>query len=267
MGKRKGVGRGLEAYEVALIKNMRQRGMARDFIMSLIFRPGRVISPAAVGEVMKGKIGPEIAAATDQETDAFIQMRIAGTSRIGARDLGGPTSQTIVLEVLQAARTSDANYAALESRTLEFKERLPGDKASRCAIARTMAAFANTGGGYVIFGVQDDRAVIGLANAEQFQDVCDQLSDIVTECFSPALQWDKSVVAYGQQKLGVIYTYRAAIKPVVAMRDASDIQKSTIYFRYEGKSQRIEPGDLLEMLRQREQAAIAVASPPSEFHA
>jgi len=260
MSKKKGVGRGLEAYEVALIKNMRHRGLSRDFIMSLILRPGRVLTPAAVSEVLKGRIGPEIDDATDDETVAFIQRRITGSGPIKAEDLGGPTSQTVVLEVLRAAKTSDANYAALESRTLELKEQLPVDKSARCAIAKTIAAYANAGGGYLVFGVRDDREVIGLENPDDFPRICDQITDTMTECFCPAVWWDKNMMEYEGLKLGVIYTHRAPTKPVIAMRDASDIQKSAVYFRYEGKTQRIEPGDFLQMLHERDRAVAAQAS-------
>jgi hypothetical protein len=43
------------------------------------------------------------------------------------------------------------------------------------------------------------------------------------------------------------------------MRDSADIQKSAIYFRYEGKTQRIEPGDLIQMLHERDQLMAAAA--------
>lgn len=262
MGKKKGVGRGLEAYEVALMKNMRNRGMTRDFIMSLILRPGRTLTPAAISEVMQGKIGPDIDEATDAEADAFIQKRMNGVANISPDDLGSPTSQTVVLEVLRAANKSEGNAGALESRTLEFKEELPKDKAARCAIAKTIAAYANTGGGYVIFGISDDRTVVGISKTDIFSKYCDQISDIVTESFSPAVRWDKNVVQYKKKILGVIYVQKASDRPVVAVRDSEDIKKSTVYFRYEGKTQRIEPGDLLQMLSERDRlvAAAAVSS-------
>lgn len=66
MARRQGLGRGLEAFEVALIKNMRGRKMPRDYIMSFIVRPGRTTSPAAVDDVKRGRIGGEIEAAAIQ---------------------------------------------------------------------------------------------------------------------------------------------------------------------------------------------------------
>lgn len=263
MPERRGVGRGLEAYEVALIKNMDQREMTRDFIMSLVLRPGRVISPAAVNDVRKGKIGPGIDPATDAETDLFIQRRLAASRPISKQDLGGPTSQTVVADVLRAATASQINFAALESRSVEFKELLPSNREQRAAVARTMAAFANAVGGYVVFGISDDCKVVGLPEPTKFQRTCDEILDVATLCFSPAILWEKNVVRFREQSLGVIYVYEAPSKPVIAMSDANGITKSTIYCRYEGKSQRIEPGDLLHMLHERDRAVAAAAASAS----
>src|SRR5258708_7391945 len=121
MNERKNLGRGLDVFEVALIKNMRGRKMARDFIMSLIVRPGRVISPAAVGEVFSGKIGPDVSAATDAETDFFISRRLSGYRPVSDSDLGGPTSQTVLLEVLEASTPVPPTVPASESQRIVVK--------------------------------------------------------------------------------------------------------------------------------------------------
>jgi nucleoside 2-deoxyribosyltransferase len=49
-----------------------------------------------------------------------------------------------------------------ESEMVEFKTSLPGDK----VIARNLVAFANTSGGVMIIGVDDNGKVIGLADGE-----------------------------------------------------------------------------------------------------
>lgn len=264
MSKRKGVGRGLEAYEVALIKNMRQRAMTRDYIMSMIMRPGRVISPAAVDDVMKGRIGPGIRTASDVEADNFIRNRLSSYRPITEDDLGGPTSPTVVREVLRLALVSQAELSIFESNTIEFKELLPSSTEKSCAIARTMAAFANASGGYLIFGISDDRRIIGLSSANDFAKKCDQISDVATQYFCPEIAWAKAVVNYDEFTLGVIYVYPARIKPIVAMRQGAGIGKSTVYYRYVGKSQPIEPGDLLHLLHLRDRATVAAAASASE---
>lgn len=256
--KKKGLGRGLEAYEVALIKNMRQRKMPRDYIMSFIIRPGRVTSPAAVDDVAKGRIGGDIEAATDDETDLFISKRLGEARPISERDLGGPVTSSRVHEILRTANRLQKDFLALEDRFVEFKEDA-SSKISKHAIAKTMAAFSNTVGGYVFFGIGDDGSVPGLSLPATFPKFADAVSDIATEFFCPRIVWDKNVVRYKGKEIGVIYAYQSTQRPVIAMKDGTGIDKAAIYLRYEGKSQRIEPGDLIALLSE-----LRVQSPPSQ---
>lgn len=259
MPKKKGEGRGLEAFEVALIKNLRRRGLPRDYIMSLITRPGRVVSPAAVDEVHKGRLGGDIEPSSDAEADLFVQKRLAEVRPISERDLGGPASQIRVNEVLRLATVDQGLFPSFEGRIVEFKAEVPPTRDQAILVVKTMAAYANTGGGYIVFGIQDDRTVAGLREPEKFADRCDLISNVLTSCFCPAIEWDKNIVEYQTQKLGIIYVYEARQKPIVAMRDnGPKLIKSAIYFRYEGKTERIEPGDLLSMIAEiRRSAATA----------
>ena len=51
-----------------------------------------------------------------------------------------------------------------ESNTVEFKEAF--NKGNTAKYAKTMAAFSNNRGGYIIFGVKDNpRTVVGLSNS------------------------------------------------------------------------------------------------------
>ncbi len=62
-----------------------------------------------------------------------------------------------------AGRTSTGNLRSRESNTVEFKQSF--NKGSVAAYAKTMAAFANNSGGYIIFGITDTpRRIIGLKN-------------------------------------------------------------------------------------------------------
>lgn len=50
---------------------------------------------------------------------------------------------------------------ATEGKTLEFKR----DLSSLQPILKTLVAFANTAGGTLVIGIQDDGAVVGVADA------------------------------------------------------------------------------------------------------
>lgn len=70
-----------------------------------------------------------------------------------------------------------------ESDTLEFKTRLPSDH----IIARVLSAFANTKGGILLIGVNDDGSITGLSKAAvllakmKLQEICSSLFPIPVE--------------------------------------------------------------------------------------
>ncbi len=69
-----------------------------------------------------------------------------------------------------------------ESKTLEFKEALPkGDQ-----LAKTLIAFANTSGGKLIIGVNDNRELVGLMGTDIF-DLQDRIASIVHDLCSGSL--------------------------------------------------------------------------------
>ena len=53
-----------------------------------------------------------------------------------------------------------------ESKTLEFKR----DASSLDSILKAVVAFANTAGGIILIGVEDDGAIVGLANPGKDQE-------------------------------------------------------------------------------------------------
>ncbi|MEA1883748.1 MAG: ATP-binding protein, partial [Thermotogota bacterium] len=59
-----------------------------------------------------------------------------------------------------------------ENRYLEFKESLPSSQ----KIAKTVIAFANSAGGDILIGVNDERKVIGVAD-DELLDIPDKIPD------------------------------------------------------------------------------------------
>ena len=75
-----------------------------------------------------------------------------------------------------AGRTSSGTIRSRESNTVEFKQSF--NKGNTAAYAKTMAAYANNSGGYIIFGITDSPSkIVGLKN--------DNLRDDMVGC--PAL--------------------------------------------------------------------------------
>lgn len=124
------------------------------------------------------------------------------------------------------------------------------------AYVRTMAAFANARGGYLIYGVTDSpRTLKGLegSHLEQFDNLDRaKLTDGLNEFFSPEIDWDSETFKLEGKTLGVIYTYESENKPVVAKKNISGGKKSVregdILYRYNSRSERIHFPELRRII-------------------
>lgn len=83
----------------------------------------------------------------------------------------------------------DGVLKSRESNTVEFKESF--NKNSTAKYAKTMAAYSNNRGGYIIFGVKDKpRRIIGLKN-DNFDNINqEQFSEVINSLFAPAMNWN-----------------------------------------------------------------------------
>lgn len=230
----------------------------RDEIMSFFIWPGRKISPAAVSEIAQGQIGADIEAATNVEAERFIRKRLSDLRPFSARDyVASPISDTVVREILRTSGDVQKSFPGFETSTNEYKRDLPAGRAENARIAKAIASFANADGGYIFFGVEDDRSVVGLSNPSVPSKAWTDLSRIVVSCFTPAVSWQQNIVQIGGVPVGVIHVPESLNKPIIASRDCDGITKGTIYYRYNGLSMPIEPGDLISLLAQRERILIA----------
>ena len=118
-----------------------------------------------------------------------------------------------------------------ENSRLEFKESF--NLGSADEYAKTAAAFANTQGGYIVFGVRDSpRQVIGLksANFETFDTA--RLTNALNERFAPEIHWESYVHSECGHKIGLIFFSEATQKPAVCTRTGGCLQQGAIYYRY-----------------------------------
>lgn len=76
-----------------------------------------------------------------------------------------------------------------ESATLEFK-RCPNENAERWL--KTVVAFANGKGGRILFGVEDDRTVVGVNSAEAFA-IMDAIANRVSDSCAPRISMDLGI--------------------------------------------------------------------------
>lgn len=149
-----------------------------------------------------------------------------------------------------------------EGSTIEFKESY--NHAGMAQYFKTMAAFANNSGGYIIFGVGDrPRRLIGLngKNLSQFEELkVEELTKNLLEYFSPEIRWDHCTFEYKGMSFGVIYTEPLSKKPCICKKSYDvpslkyTLKEGDIFYRYGGRSERIRYEELSSIIEHARKA-------------
>lgn len=136
-----------------------------------------------------------------------------------------------------------------ETSTVEFKESF--NLISIFKYAKTMAAFANTEGGYIIFGIKDrPHKLIGIKE-EDFSVDSARITESINDVFSPEIRWDMNIHEFQGKTFGLLYVYPSENKPVVARKNAGDVKEAEIYYRYRGRSEKIKYPELIVIFDER----------------
>lgn len=159
------------------------------------------------------------------------------------------------------ARTSSGTLKGREGNSVEFKYSY--NKGDLAKYARTMAAYANNRGGFIIFGVADSpRKVIGL-KSDNFETLKqEEITDFLNSMFSPMIDWEMGTIvldegaeeASAQQiKVGWIYAFESETKPVIALKDnnTAKISAGDVFYRYHARSGKIKPSEMERIISER----------------
>lgn len=140
---------------------------------------------------------------------------------------------------------------ARERNDLEYKESFGLN--SWAKYAKTMAAFANNRGGYIVFGVKDNpREIVGVSNGfSGFNQ--EKLTESINSLFSPEIIWETGTVDFGAFRIGYIYTEMSEAKPVMALRNESSekISSGDVYYRYRARSEKIKFPEMQKIINDR----------------
>lgn len=102
-------------------------------------------------------------------------------------------------------------------------------------IAREMIAFANTKGGYIIFGVDDDREIVGV---ESEKEVAELIKETAEKFCEPPIEYSIEFIEYHGKELVIVAIPESHNKPhrLQDYLDDLDLNKSVVTIRVNDKS-------------------------------
>jgi len=173
--------------------------------------------------------------------------------------LMNPFDDEVLKQIFKLSKNNKNLIGTHESTTIEFKQSF-GWKYSRYEYFKTMAAYANREGGYIIFGVGDKpKELFGLVNdsLNDFNSIDnDQWSNGLRSTFSPEIKWDKTCYEIYGKFFGIIYTYILDSKPAICKVGNRELRKGAIYYRYNSQSTDIEYTELSAIIQNEKNKSI-----------
>lgn len=117
-----------------------------------------------------------------------------------------------------------------ESSTVEFKRKFT----SPVKIAKEIAAFANTHGGYLILGVDDDRTIIGVTSEKEQIEL---VTSAAEHYLDPPVYCDVEIINFDWREVIVIHVPASDHKPHVIINDPdADPKEKRAYIRHNDES-------------------------------
>lgn len=146
---------------------------------------------------------------------------------------------------------SAGRIRAIERNDLEYKESF--GLLSKAKYARSMAAFSNNKGGYILFGVKDSPRIPKGVNTAFLEFKQEVFTEFLNSMFSPEIIWESGTVEINGIVIGYIYTHEALAKPVVALKSDSNekINSGDVYYRYRARNDKIKYPEMNSIIESR----------------
>jgi hypothetical protein len=262
--------RSITDEEISFIKALLKRDLKNNEIQFYFNRQDRPVNSGRITGIRDGSYGGDVASATEAELDAFLvsfKASEVGVQIDSTADTGPPT-------LAQQARShfeADLDgWKVVCGEGTDCESKREFDLKEAIHLIRTVAAMANNRGGFLFFGVENDsQEVVGLVNdAFQKSDIAD-VTAVIRNFIAPTPDIKKFVLELGPHIVGVIRVERYDPPPVVIVKQIEKIPLGEILFRYPGRSEKIRPPELFDLLRRRDRgsasALIATAQQIAEI--
>ena len=142
-------------------------------------------------------------------------------------------SEMDYLDVKNLAQTGEGTY-------LEFKRTIP----SAFKIAREIAAFANTKGGTLLIGVDDDCSLVGVTGYQEEEYL---LQKAAVELCRPQVDITIEIVHFGDRDLLVIKVPESADKPIFVQSQ----EDGKLVFMREQDQNKVASKELIEIIKNK----------------
>lgn len=159
-----------------------------------------------------------------------------------------PFTQETLNPIFRLSPKDTNRLVSREGYSLEFKRSFSWG--SRASYARTFLAFANTRGGYMVFGVNPKpHTLIGLQDRRFEERDPATIDEFLCECADPTIEWDATVYTFGERVFGLIYVHESPIKPVICKKSFGEtLVDGDIYYRYKARTRKIRFAELRMMI-------------------
>lgn len=117
-----------------------------------------------------------------------------------------------------------------EGFQLEFKRKVSNQE----KIAKTMAGFANTKGGTILFGIDDDRSIVGVESEKSEVEMIKNVAEFSCE---PPVEVEIEIVSHKGKDVIAVFVEESRNKPHAAVLNGEDAEpEMQVYIRVDDKT-------------------------------
>jgi len=247
MGKRNS----LTDFEVSIIKNLlaSPTKFQNQEIAGMINRyrgdASKDINSGRISNIKNGEIKKYLNIEPASNEDAQIFLKSYNEKTTVIHNTGSPVSKKRLNELLPLKKGSKTYLNIIETDLIECKKsiNLP---------MKTVAAFANNNGGYIVAGVMDKTwQIVGVDEGKLAKFDFNTINQNIRSQLGIEIEIKREILEFGKKKVAVFHVSEAHTKPVIFCKAGDGVGEGHIYYRYVGEDRLISAADLQKIIEER----------------